>query len=215
MNEETLRQLERLEELRSRGSLTEEEFAEAKTRVLSAATPVGASPPPPPGPRDGSAGISRDELRRRGLIFKQYPVWLIAALSAITFGIFAYFWMNHWHGIMPKRRPDDPSTARAIGFSFIPFFKIYWGLESLLRLCTRLDEEFAASGLQERAPREVIRWFLILNLVPYLSTLTSPVLGAVAAGTLQSQVNQLARLDRQWWETEMDRLAAREPAALT
>jgi hypothetical protein len=119
----------------------------------------------------------------------------MALLSFFTLGIYAVFWLNHWHGLMPKRRGDDPSTARAIGFLFIPFYNYYWLFESLLRLCTRLDEELADAGLPDRVPKELVRWFCIAYIVPYVGLLLSPILAAIATGMMQSVVDRLARFD--------------------
>jgi hypothetical protein len=116
-------------------------------------------------------------------------------LSVLTLGTYTIFWLNHWHGLMPKRRADDPSTAKAIWFLFIPLFGYYWLFESLLRLCTRLDEELADAGLPDRVPKELVRWFCIFSIVPYVDFVSSPILGAIAAGRLQSLVNRLARFD--------------------
>lgn len=143
----------------------------------------------------------RDELRRAGLRFKRYPVWFVVVLSVLTLGIFPMFWVNHWHGVMPKRRTDDPSTARAIGFMFIPLFNLYWGFESRLRLCTRLNEEFNAAGLPLQAPNQIVLWWTITNLIPYIGFASWPIMGAIAAGQLQSQVNALAAFDDEWYRT--------------
>jgi hypothetical protein len=148
-------------------------------------------------PRGASLSFDREELRRQGLRFRAYPVWLMALLSFFTFGIYAMYWLNHWHGLMPKRRADDPSTGRAIGFLFIPLYNLYWFFESLLRLCTRLDEELADAGLPDRVPKGLVLTFCILYLVPYLNLLVSPILGAIVTGNLQSLVNRLACFDEQ------------------
>lgn len=146
-------------------------------------------------------GETRDDLRRRGIFFKRYPPWVMVLLTVFTLGIYMQFWLNHWHGIMPKRRTDDPGTGRAIGFLFIPFFNYYWVFESVLRLCTRLDEEFAEAGLATRCPRELIRWTVISNVVPYINYLglLLPVLPAIVVGQMQSRVNQLADYDQRWF----------------
>jgi len=154
-------------------------------RVKTAAPPVSPT------------RLDRAELRRQGLCFRAYPVWLMALLSVITFGFYAVFWLNHWHGLMPQRRANDPSTGKAIGFLFIPLYNYYWLFESLLRLCTRLDEELADAGLPDRVPKELVRWFCIGCLVPYVNYVVSPILGAIATGMLQSVVNRLARFDEQ------------------
>jgi len=67
-------ELEKLHALREKGALSEQEFEEAKARVLAAA------------PR-----LDREELRRRGMCFREYPVWVMTFLSVITFGIYTQF----------------------------------------------------------------------------------------------------------------------------
>jgi hypothetical protein len=120
-------------------------------------------------------------------------------LSVITIGYYCTFWLNHWHGVMPQRRASDPSTGKAIGFLFIPVFNLYWLFESLLRLCTRLDEELDDAGLPDRVPKELVRWFCICHFVPYLSLVLLPILGGVATGMMQSLVNRLAQFDEEWY----------------
>ncbi|MEE8608252.1 MAG: zinc ribbon domain-containing protein [Nitrospiraceae bacterium] len=158
-------------------------------------TATGRAPGATPSTGAVASRLDRVELRREGLFFRAYPVWVMVLLSILTFGIYTVFWLNHWHGVMPKRRNDDPSTARAIGFLFIPLYNYYWLFESLLRLCTRLDEELADAGLPDRVPRELVRWFCILYLVPYVNLVASPILGGIATGRMQSLVNRLADFD--------------------
>lgn len=158
-------------------------------------TATGSAPGATPSTGAVASRLDRVELRREGLFFHAYPMWVMVLLSILTLGIYTLFWLNHWHGVMPKRRHDDPSTAKAIGFLFIPLYNLYWIFESLLRLCTRLDEELAAAGLPDRVPKELVRWFCILYLVPYINLLTNPILGAIATGRMQSLVNRLADFD--------------------
>lgn len=187
MSADYLGELEKLHGLREKGALTEAEFDEAKARLLgkAAGAPLGGAIP----------DLDRAELRRRGLFFHEYPVWVMVVLSVLTLGIYTHFWLNHWHGVMPKRRHDDPSTAKAIWFLFIPLFNLYWNFESLLRLCTRLDEELAAAGVPDRVPRELVRWYCIVYLIPYVNIVALPIIGGVVTGQLQSLVNRLAAYD--------------------
>lgn len=200
LDADQIARLERLAGLRDRGVLSEAEFQDQRTRLLAPppAAPAVAAPrawaPPPPMPIDPAA---RDELRRQGLVFNKFPVWLAVLLDIFTFTVFGYIWINHWHGLMPKRRPDDPSTARAIGFLFIPLFNLYWVFESHLRLVTRLDEEFVAAGLADRIPRELVRWTIIIGLIPYITGAVL-ILGPVRTGIMQSKVNRLADVDAAW-----------------
>ena len=124
-------QIGRLNDLRAQGALTEEEFGEAKARLLQTVGPTVAVAATVPasaavatvGPMYTMGRLAnswdpklRDESRAQGLFFHSYPVWVMVLLTIFTAGIYAYFWLNHWHGVMPKRRNDDPSTARAIWF---------------------------------------------------------------------------------------------------
>jgi len=182
-------ELERLHALRGSGALSDQEFEQAKARVLEEAS-TGVPPVLP-------TKWNRAELRRRGVCFHEYPVWVMTLLSVITFGVYAVFWLNHWHGLMPQRRTSDPSTGKAIGFLFIPLFNYYWLFESLLRLCTRLDEELAEAGLPDRVPKELVRWYCIGLIVPYVNYLAGPILGGIATGMMQSIVNRLAQFDQE------------------
>jgi hypothetical protein len=200
---ERYEQLGRLNDLRVKGALTEDEFAQAKARLLEDTGTPAPAPAPRPAPLYTMGRLAgswdpklRDECRARGIFFHSYPVWVMVLLTIITVGIYAEFWLNHWHGIMPKRRNDDPSTGRAIGFLFIPFFNLYWVFESLLRVSTRLDEELEAAGYRERVPKELVRWMLIINFVPYVGLVSGLILAPIAVGIYQSKVNQLAAYDQ-------------------
>lgn len=180
-----------------------------------------AAPPVPypaaPGGTPGAPDDARAELRVRGTFFTAYPVWAMVLLTVVTFGIFGVIWMHHWHGIMPKRRRDDPGALRAILLLFVPVFGLYWMLHAGLRLCTRMDEELAVAGIPLRTPQVVVLlaalaqialsvvvfvsvWSdasedsAVSQIAFYLSILTI-VLTAIAVGQLQSRVNALARFD--------------------
>ena len=222
-----LDELEKLHALKEKGALTEQEFQQAKSALLSGkqademfctscgkiirreaeiCVHCGVRVQALPGSQTTESQPSdrRAWIRDGGRAFHHYSPWVMAGLSFFTFGIYTFFWLNHWHGVMPKRRHDDPSTAKANWFLLIPLYGIYWMFVSLLRVCTRLDEELADAGIQERVPKELVRWFLILNLMPYLSVLTSPILGFIATFQMQSIVNRLARLDEEYYASRSD-----------
>lgn len=199
-------QIGRLNELRAKGALTDDEFGEAKAHLLGSVGERAAVAAPAPsaapmytmGRRTSSWDPKlRDDCRARGLFFHAYPVWVMVLLTIFTLGIYAQFWLNHWHGVMPKRRLDDPSTSRAIWFLFIPIFNVYWQFEALLRVSTRLDEELEAAGSFQRVPKELVRWMLIIGFIPYVGIVISGlVLAPIAVGMYQSRVNQLAAYDQ-------------------
>jgi hypothetical protein len=75
---------------------------------------------------------------------------------------------------LPKRRPDDPGTGKAIGFMFIPFFNIYWICFFWTRLCTRINDERTRVGLPPTAPRQLviaILWTYLGMFIPLLNIL--------------------------------------------
>ncbi len=224
-----LDELEKLHALKEKGALTEQEFEQAKATLLSGkqademfctscgtlikreaeiCVHCGVRVQVRPGSQTtGSQSLDRRAwIRDGGRAFHHYSPWVMAGLSFFTLGAYTVFWLNHWHGVMPKRRDDDPSTAKAIWLLFIPLFNIYWVFVSLLRVCTRLDEELVDAGVQERVPKELVRWLLILNLVPYVSFLTGPILGFIATFQMQSIVNRLARLDEEYYVSRFDAL---------
>ena len=200
MPTDRLDELDKLHALKAKGALTEQEFEQAKAALLSGLSSF-------PQTTESQSLDRRAWIRDGGRAFHHYSPWVMAGLSFLTLGVYTLFWLNHWHGVMPKRRDDDPSTAKANWLLLIPLFNFYWMFVSLLRVCTRLDEELADAGVQERVPKELVRWFCILRLVPYLSFLTSPILGFIATFQMQSIVNRLARLDEEYYASRFDALA--------
>ena len=57
---------------------------------------------------------------------KPFPVWLAGVLNVLTFGLFSVIHFGRLHDRLPRASQNDPSTARAIGFQFIPYYNLYW-----------------------------------------------------------------------------------------
>ena len=125
-----------------------------------------------------------------------FPV-IGTVLLSIFVPLFALIYFGLVHGNLPKRRPDDPSAAKAIGFSFIPIFNIYWACFFWIRLCTRINDESVRVGLSPTAPRTLviaICWCQLGLLIPFLNILAMIALGVmfiVALVQLQNSVNNL------------------------
>jgi len=121
-----------------------------------------------------------------------------AVLLSIFVGPFATIYYGLVHGNLPKRRPDDPSAGKAIGFMFIPFFNLYWICFFWVRLCTRIDDERARVGLPPTAPRSLIvamLWCCLGLIIPILNILVFFAVGImaiVAIAKLQESINELA-----------------------
>ena len=126
-----------------------------------------------------------------------FPV-IGTVLLSIFVPLFALIYFGLVHGNLPRRRPDDPSAAKAIGFSFIPIFNIYWACFFWIRLCTRINDESVRVGLSPTAPRTLviaICWCQLGLLIPFLNFLAMIALGVmfiVALVQLQNSVNNLA-----------------------
>jgi hypothetical protein len=120
-----------------------------------------------------------------------------AVLLCMFVPFFSLIYYGMVHGNLPKRRPDDPSAGKAIGFMFIPFFNIYWTCFFWVRLCTRIDDERARAGLAPAAPRGLViavLWCHLGLMIPFLNILVAIailVMLLLAAIQLQESINSL------------------------
>lgn len=121
-----------------------------------------------------------------------FSVTALVVLHYLTFGIFSAVWVNVSHGALPRRRPDDPTVGRAVGFLFIPFYNIYWWFFTHLRLCERLNEESALRGTSATTPRGLALWTGIVHWIPFVDLVSYLILYPVLAARIQTQVNELA-----------------------
>jgi hypothetical protein len=147
-------------------------------------------------------------------------------LLVITFLTGALFPTLHFlamHGKMPKNRPDDPGTGKAIGLMFVPVFNIYWAFFAWLRLFVRINEQRRFAGLPQAnlkgpwlaavalmtgsmlAAYAVLVGVLTRTLdQDALSLIAIPVLGCIAGVVfmvvhmfkLQGTVNEVVRVTR-------------------
>jgi hypothetical protein len=120
-------------------------------------------------------------------------------LSIVTGGLFSVIYYGLVHGNLPKRRHDDPSAGKAIGFSFIPIFSIYWTCFFWCRLCTRLNDERVRAGLPPTAPRGLVvatLWCGLGACIPLLNLLALPavlVMIIVSQSQIQGSINDFVR----------------------
>lgn len=121
-----------------------------------------------------------------------------SVLLSLFVPLFALIYYGIVHGNLPMRRPDDPSAAKAIGFSFIPLFNIYWGIFFWIRLCTRINDESIRVGLPPTAPRSLviaICWCYLGLFIPVLNILAAlaqVVMIIIVLVQLQNSLNRLA-----------------------
>jgi hypothetical protein len=134
---------------------------------------------------------------------KRFPVWLVGVLNVLTFGLFPVIHFGRLHDRLPRAASNDPSSSKAIGFQFIPYYNLYWTFFSALRLCDRLSLQLKLRGLPKRAPRGLVLTACIFSMIPYLNLITLPILWTIAVCRLQSTVNQIAELRPADWDATL------------
>lgn len=119
-----------------------------------------------------------------------FPVWGVLLAHFATLGVFSFVHFSSMHDRIPQAERDDPSAAKAIGLSFIPYFNLYWMVWNALRLTDRINLQLRLRGQRDGVPRGVVMAFAILGQFPYLGFL----FWTVVAMVLQRGVNQLVAL---------------------
>jgi hypothetical protein len=125
---------------------------------------------------------------------ESFPVWLAVVFHFLTFGIFPLIHFSNLHDRLPKAEHDDPSAGKAIGYTFIPYFQLYWIVFNTLRLTDRINLQFRLRGLPDRVPRGLALTTSVLTAVPYINVLSFMVLWPIAIAYLQRAANELAAL---------------------
>lgn len=136
----------------------------------------------------------------------EFPVWAIVLLD-IFVPLFSLIWFNLMHGQMPRLRSDDPEPGKAIGFSFIPFFNIwYWNFVIYPRLLLRINEQRVAAGLAPANLQNLVMAMCIVNAliipfacIPFLNILvilSMKIIGAICFAQIQQAVNELVTLTK-------------------
>ncbi len=136
----------------------------------------------------------RAALSHHGI--QPFPVWAMALLHIVTFGLFPLIHFGLQHDRLPHALPDDPTAGKAIGFSFIPLFNLwYWNFFNSLRLCDRLDLQYRIRGLTPKAPKGLMIACSILTVHPYLYALVGWLfLWPFGVCFLQHAINGVATL---------------------
>src|SRR5258708_7210986 len=62
----------------------------------------------------------RAALSHHGI--REFPVWAVGLLNVFTLGLFPLIHFGLMHDQLPRAAHNDPTAAKAIGFSFIPYF---------------------------------------------------------------------------------------------
>lgn len=132
---------------------------------------------------------------------RPFPVWATGILHLLTFGIFSFFHFGLMHDRLPKAAHNDPSSGKAIGFQFIPYFNLYWVFFNGLRFSDRLTLQYRVRGIDRRAPRGLVLAACVTTVIPYFNILVGlPIMWLITACVLQSTVNDIAALPPTSWD---------------
>ncbi|GAB4567825.1 MAG: hypothetical protein Tsb0020_20680 [Haliangiales bacterium] len=158
-----------------------------------------------------------DPALRPGLAFHQltkFPVWAVGVLNVLTLGLFPLIHFGLMNDKLPRGISNDPSAGKAIGFSFIPYFNMYWVFFSSLRLADRINLQFRLRGKPEKAPKSMMIACSVLSVIPYLNILIGlPIMWTIGSCMLQSAVNEAAELDPHEWLGRTELPPPAEPTA--
>jgi len=100
----------------------------------------------------------------------EFPTVLVILLHFFTLGIFTLFYFGFKHSQLPKVKQDDFGAGKAIGFSFIPFFNLYWMFRFWLRLVDAVNFQYRLRGKQtpiSRATAMAAIILMVLSIIPY------------------------------------------------
>jgi hypothetical protein len=129
----------------------------------------------------------------------QFSVAGAVLLDIFTCGIFGLIYYGIVHGNLPKVSRNDIGTGQAIGYSFIPYFNLYWAFRFWMGLADRVNLQTRLSG--SGAPpvsRNLAMTACILalgGLIPYLGFLV--VIGGfvcreIMISQVQTAINRIA-----------------------
>jgi serine/threonine protein kinase len=143
--------------------------------------------------RDPRVLSEQDKAILRQHSLKEFPVWAAVGLHYLTFGLFSMIHYGLQHDRLPEAQSNDPTAAKAIGFSFIPYFNLYWCVFAPLRLAERLNLQAHVRGRGDQVNRTFILVSAILGIFPYLNLVFGIPFWGIGVYKLQKTINALAR----------------------
>jgi hypothetical protein len=168
--------------------------------------PAHYAAPVPYGPLMYMTDVSVIPLQERARLANhavrgKFPVWLTGLLNILTFGLFPMIHFGLLHDRLPRASHNDPSSAKAIGFQFIPYFNFYWIFFSALRLADRLNLQLRLRGERKLVSRGLLIAACVLTVIPYINLVIGiPIMWTIASCMLQARVNRIAELDPRDWD---------------
>ena len=118
---------------------------------------------------------------------------LVIILHFLTLSIFTMIYFGLKHSKLPLIRDNDFGAGKAIGFSFIPFFNLYWDFRFWLRLVNRINFQFKLRNQPMPLSRGLTLATVIMGVIPYVDLLSLIVFFPIIAGQIQNATNRLAK----------------------
>ncbi len=112
----------------------------------------------------------------------------VIILHILTLGVFTLIYFGLMHSRLPIIKHDDFGARRAIGFSFIPFFNLYWLFRFWLRLVDRVNFQIRLRGLPPTISRRLMLATCIVSVIPG-ANLAALVMYPICIGQIQSACN--------------------------
>ncbi|MFO7773098.1 MAG: zinc ribbon domain-containing protein [Dehalococcoidia bacterium] len=113
----------------------------------------------------------------------------VIMLHLLTMGIFTLIYFGLMHSKLPMIKHDDFKARRAIGFSFIPFFNLYWVFRFWLRLVDRVNLQMRLRGLPPTVSKRLMLATIIVGLVPGVNLAALLVMYPLCIAQIQTSCN--------------------------
>lgn len=119
-----------------------------------------------------------------------FSIDALLLLHFVTLGLFSLIYFGLMHSKLPMIKYDDFRAKRAIGFSLIPLFNIYWVFRFWLRLVDRVGLQTRFRGLRRVMPEGLMRATIVVSLIP-VAGFASMVMYPACIALIQRSCNDL------------------------
>lgn len=120
-----------------------------------------------------------------------FSIDAVIGMHFITLGLFTLIYFGLMHSKLPVIKRDDFKARRAIGFSFIPFFNLYWVFRFWLRLVARLNLQARFKRFSPATPKNLMRATIIVGLIPIVNLAALLVMYPVCIALIQTTGNRI------------------------
>ena len=123
-----------------------------------------------------------------------FPVWATVVLHVLTLGFSSLVRFNLMHDRLPRAQHNDPSAAKGIGFTFVPYFNFYWVVFNTIRITDRINLQHRLRGRADAVPRGLAVTAGILSAIPYVNIIAGSAMWLALSICLQRAVNELVAM---------------------